>query len=242
MNSQRKLTEGLRAGDLSGLVLPLISVDEYESKINDDAVVFGFYVQDRDAAADLNRFIQKSPISIIDTDMSPAPDQHGYFLVFIEMLNNDRIAENLKVILDEIEPLVEIDEWQMRIRKTSDLIDFSEEELLKGIKRARRTDENITNFLFPSILETLQIKDDVLKIGRAGISLEFNILGFGDLNLLMVQNKLLESSIDLGISNFVRCKRIANMLGEGWIVSKLNNCFILEHEYSDEALLLEEKN
>ena len=97
-----KINEGMRAGDLADLVLPMISVDEYESKIDDSSIVIGFYIHDQDAASDLNRFLQKSPIQIIDTEISPAPDQHGYYIVFVELINDRRIAKNIADILAEV--------------------------------------------------------------------------------------------------------------------------------------------
>ena len=53
------LFEGLKEGDLAELVLPMISIDEFESKLDDDSIVVAFYVGDRDPSQDLNRFIQK---------------------------------------------------------------------------------------------------------------------------------------------------------------------------------------
>jgi len=67
------LREGLREGDLADLVLPMISVDEYESRIDkSQAIVIGFYVQDENAANDLNRFVQKSALPLLGTEVSRA--------------------------------------------------------------------------------------------------------------------------------------------------------------------------
>src|ERR1700733_10450117 len=94
-----ELLEGMREGDLADLVLPMISVDEYSSKIdNDQAIVVGFYVHEEMAARDLNRFLQKSAVPLLGTDVSPAPDSHGYFMVFCEMMDNDRLAQNVQAI------------------------------------------------------------------------------------------------------------------------------------------------
>lgn len=125
------LYEGMLGGDLEDLVLPMISVDEFVSKVGDDAIVFGFYVSDRDGAVDLNRFIQKSPLKILDTEISPAPDQRGFYVVFFEVLLNERLPEVIAELLKEIEPLVMIEKWKMQIRGQDDLIAFSEKALTK---------------------------------------------------------------------------------------------------------------
>ena len=69
------LVEGLKEGDLEELLIPMISIDEYESKLDDDSIVVAFYVRDRDPSYDLNRFIQKGASAILDTDVSP--DSYG---------------------------------------------------------------------------------------------------------------------------------------------------------------------
>ena len=79
MNSTPKLKEGMRENDLDDLVLPLITIDEYVSKIGDDkeVIVVGFFVEDEDPANDLSRFIDRSVTNILDTDVSPVPNEEG---------------------------------------------------------------------------------------------------------------------------------------------------------------------
>ena len=136
-----KLYEGMWSGDLADLVQPLVSIDEYASKIDPNAMAIGFYVQDKDAADDLNRFIQKSPVSIIDSDVSPAPDQRGFYIVFVEMSYNDRLVANISSLLDEISPLASVDEWQMKVRNIEGLVKFDNERLLHVLKANHLSDQ-----------------------------------------------------------------------------------------------------
>jgi 23S rRNA U2552 (ribose-2'-O)-methylase RlmE/FtsJ len=129
-----KLNEGMWSGDLADLVQPLVSIDEYSSKIDKEAIAIGFYVHDKDAADDLNRFIQKSPISILDSDVSPAPDQRGFYIVFVEFAFNDRVVSNISTLIDEVSPLVSVTEWQMKVRNVEGLIKFDSEKLNKVLK------------------------------------------------------------------------------------------------------------
>lgn len=140
MRRSSKLLEGMWAGDLADLVQPLVSIDEYASKLDASAIAIGFYVQDRDAADDLNRFIQKSPVTIIDADVSPAPDQRGYYLVFVELAFNERVVANIASLLEEISPLVAIEAWKMRVRNLDGLYDFDLERLATALKVNRVAD------------------------------------------------------------------------------------------------------
>lgn len=135
------INEGMLGGDLEDLVLPMLSVDEFASKLGDDAIVFGFYVSDREAAIDLNRFIQKSPLKIIDTEISPAPDQRGFYVVFFEVQLNDRLPEVVTDLLKEIEPLVVIEKWKMQIRGQENLITFSTKTLTKYAQIVKKQNE-----------------------------------------------------------------------------------------------------
>lgn len=136
-----KLYEGMWSGDLADLVQPLVSIDEYASKIDPSAIAIGFYVQDKDAADDLNRFIQKSPVSIIDSDVSPAPDQRGFYIVFVEIAFNDRLVANISSLLEEISPLASIDEWQMKVRNIEGLVKFDNERLGHVLKANHLSDQ-----------------------------------------------------------------------------------------------------
>lgn len=136
-----KLMEGMYAGDLTDLVQPLVSIDEYDSKIDENSLVIGFYINDIDGADDLNRFIQKSPVPLIDCEVSPAPDQRGYYMVFVEFHLNNRVVSNVSSLLDEVSPLAGIEKWQMSMRGMKKMVDFTEETMLKQIESNKIKDK-----------------------------------------------------------------------------------------------------
>jgi len=108
-----KLSEGLTRHALEHLVMPLVTIDEYESKIDDRRVIVtGFYVVDHDPAIDLSIFIEKSSIRPLDTDVSPAPTDDGYYLVFVEMTRNDEYPNRLVEMCKQVSNLTANKEWQ----------------------------------------------------------------------------------------------------------------------------------
>ena len=108
-----KINEGLQQHDLDFTIMPLVSIDEYESKIDDrKAIVIGFYVTENDPATDLAAFIEKGIIKVLDTDVSPAPTEDGHYLVFVELDRNDKFPENLLKIIEEISNVTNIEEWE----------------------------------------------------------------------------------------------------------------------------------
>ena len=69
----RHLHEGLQYRDLDGLMKPTVHVDEFSSKMGDDAdiIVLSFFVRDKAAAKDLVSWFEKGYDFVLDADRSP---------------------------------------------------------------------------------------------------------------------------------------------------------------------------
>lgn len=113
----KMLSEGLRRGDLRGLVKDLLSVDHFQSKVDDSAIVVAFYARNQEVAKDLNRFIQKGAYDLLDTEVSPAPNSDGDYLVFVELELNKKANEIIGQICQDVSELAEITKWIVDPRK-----------------------------------------------------------------------------------------------------------------------------
>lgn len=240
-----KLNEGLRPGDLEDLVLPMITVDEYESKIDDNAIVIGFYVHDKDAAEDLNRYVQKSPIQLLDTEVSPAPDQHGYYIVFVEIMNDQRIVDNIEAILEEISPLTSTEEWQMRVRGSDDTQSFSAKVLSRKFAKMRsdvdyseETENKVMEFFKASDLSNVIIENNHLKLVGHDSEYRAEIVDFGNGEKIVNIHNLSESAISLDMRNIAETLKLTRLLGDGWLSAHIGDHCILQRNGSDHALLL----
>lgn len=128
----KSLNEGLNRGELEHLVLPLISVDEYESKIDDRRIIVsGFYVKDQFPAEDLSSFVEKSSIRPLDTEVSPAPTDDGFYMVFVEMTRNDEFPKRLIDMAKQLENLTFIENWKFKPYGLSDdeFLELTEENI-----------------------------------------------------------------------------------------------------------------
>lgn len=237
----KPLQEGMREGDLTDLVLPLISCDEYCSVIDSsEAVVIGFYVHDEAAAKDLNRFLQKSAVPLLGTEVSPAPDQHGYFMVFVEMMDNERLADNVSDILHEMSTLVDIEEWQIRIRAIDGLLPFSIENLTAGLAEAKRATQktDVVEYLQHSTLHNAEFAGRLLILEAGGERYCFDFIDFNRISTLLHDYKLTQSGIKYDIRNVARSNKLTRMLGESWSASRLENYILLHTENDPRGLLL----
>jgi hypothetical protein len=103
------ITEGLRHGDLIGLVESHCTIDEYTSKMGDDndVIVLTFTVQDKAPATDLVDFIEKAYDFVLDADVSSGELEEGRRLVFVEIERSPRFVNQLLEMLLEMENLTE---------------------------------------------------------------------------------------------------------------------------------------
>lgn len=245
-----KLVEGLREGDLEDLVLPLLSIDEYESKIDDDAIVVGFFVQDRDPANDLNRFIQKSAVSLLDTDVSPAPNEDGYYVVFVELMRDHAFPRKVLDILATLSGLTGINNWQAKIHDEDGVFPVDEKTLtvkvrmdpvedeVEALEREREISESLNAFFRPSILDSMTYEQGTLTLERRGVSTTLTLVDFGDAATLRENNAVMSQPMKLDEAAQRNVRRLQSFLGSHWLVEHLDGYVVLSHDMADEVALL----
>ena len=123
----------LQPGDLNDLVLPLIDIDSYNSKIdNQRAIVVAFQVTDKDPAYDLMKFIEGSNLALLDTEVSTAPSPEGYYIVFVEIARNSQFIDILEELMEQIANICE-NNWQVKVYPQEKILDFDSPELAELI-------------------------------------------------------------------------------------------------------------
>ena len=123
-------------GDLKRLIHPELHIDEYKSKMGDDAdvCVVSFKVAGKEPSMDLVSFIEKGYDYVLDADVSSGEKEGGDYLVFVEL---DRTPELPKQIIEIMQDLMnlteqELDDWRVRYQKS--LIDYDlTEQSLAGV-------------------------------------------------------------------------------------------------------------
>jgi hypothetical protein len=127
------LTEGLEHGDLKRLVHDELHIDEFKSKLGDDAdvVVLSFKVAGRQPAEDLVAFIEKGYSWVIDADVSSGEMDNGDYIVFVELDRDSECSQHIFDLLDDIGNLTdqELSAWRVRYYKEHKETDLSLENL-----------------------------------------------------------------------------------------------------------------
>lgn len=131
----KQISEGVEYGELKSLIRPKLSVAEFEPKTGNesDVVVLGFYSKDEHPAKDLATFIERGITDILDTEVSPAADEDGFYMVFVEV-ENEKLMDKVMSLLDDVNRLVEIDEWTIKFFEGNE-ISVSSDNIKKWLKK-----------------------------------------------------------------------------------------------------------
>ena len=117
---QSRLLEGLQYKDLDGLMKPSIHVDEFSSKMGEDAdiIVLSFFVRDKTAAKDLMAWFEKGYDFVLDADISPGEIKPNRYLVYVEMRRRNSAPSQIQEMIDDLETLTEFsaNDWIMRYK------------------------------------------------------------------------------------------------------------------------------
>ncbi|SVA41641.1 uncharacterized protein METZ01_LOCUS94495 [marine metagenome] len=132
-----QIKEGVEYGDLETLVDSTVSVAEFKPKTGteEDVIVVGFYVKDEAPAMDLAKFIERGVTPILDTEVSPNPNDVGMYIVFVEVENEDLMKTTLNLIND-IRGLVKVKEWGIKFYKR-EAVNVKAEEIREWLRNHR---------------------------------------------------------------------------------------------------------
>lgn len=260
MEQHRPLAESLTRGDLEHMVLPTISIDEYASKIdNREAIVVGFYVFDRAPADDLCLFIEKTDVTTLDTEVSPAPDPDGYYVVFVEMNRNKDFPKNLMDLVKQVNNLTMISNWQFKpFGAHSKIHDLSMENLQshvicdpRRVPKLHKTTKHkhddstpqqllehtnsmvfLETFLQDAMTEYVAIEENQLVLRHPNSRVAYNIHG-------IYQEWPYDSSPQLQVNEQAQAqtKMLNDVLGPAYAVFVLENQLAIQHD--NEILILD---
>lgn len=145
------LVESLEYKDLEKMLKPEIHIDEFESKMGDNAdiIVISFFVRDKQAAKDLVGWMEKGYDFIVDADMSPGEIKPSRYLVYVEIRRRTSAPQYVKEMLMDLNTLTEFEpsDWTMVYEDRE--VPFSEEVFAEMIPlspaKYRKTHEGELN-------------------------------------------------------------------------------------------------
>ncbi len=245
MHHQPLNEESLLANDLVNLVNRVFEVDNYKSKMGDDAdvVVLSFTVESRDPAEDLVSFIEKGYTFVLDADMSPGELEDGKYRVFVELQRTSKVSEQITEMLYGLTKLTGIDDFKFRYHKSFDSLDANEDKLNEVIPRdplmyKNRMQEQELNsyeqFFNNSMLESVRMNGNIIEFKKIHAEpLKFKYITFGKTKQIL---ESIEDRIAISYNDMAEVMFLTKYIGN-YNITKLGNKFMLENK--DHAIILE---
>lgn len=221
---------------LEDVILPKITIDNFMPKSGQtsEIVVLAFYATDKQPAEDLNYFLQRSALDLIDVEVSPNPDEDGNFLVFVEIARDDSAVEVLSLLVKEIEHVTGSLEWMVKPYLAKKWYSFEDPSFLKYFSPSTKIHEDVSKFLSNASFSNIKIKDHTVIIEN---SLYAIISEFGTSDKVKCTKKLDESRINV-VDRPREVQALEGFLGDNYGVISVGNKVIV-YDKEDTVLVLE---
>ena len=118
--SSQALTEGVKAGDLENILVPMISLDEYVPKHNDDNIVLAFYIKNEPEAIDpLMMFCETLP-GVSHVDAGDADTMKRTSIIYCELKRDISTKDIMKRLIKDVLMIgnLDMDDVAVRIPNT----------------------------------------------------------------------------------------------------------------------------
>jgi hypothetical protein len=193
--------EGLKAGDLDGVVSKRFSVDQFKSKMGEDRniMVLAFTVDGMAPAKDLERFAETGYKEVLDADATPGTLEDGKHRVFIEFARTEKVDQHIRKFLDDLKNLTNIDIFEFTYHKNVTPFEASAKNLADILPRTAiaytqkingmKLEETQT-FFDKFQMMNCKLDNNIVEIKKRNAdTLKFELHAFGSTNLIMNEIK-----------------------------------------------------
>jgi hypothetical protein len=193
--------EGLKAGDLDGVVSKRFSVDQFKSKMGEDRniMVLAFTVDGMAPAKDLERFAESGFKEVLDADATPGTLEDGKHRVFIEFARVESVDQHIRKFLDDLKNLANIDIFEFTYHKNVTPFEASAKNLADMLPRTAiaytqkingmKLESTQTFFDKFQMLE-FKLDNNIIEITKRNAdTLRFELHAFGQTSMIMNEIK-----------------------------------------------------
>ncbi len=202
------VNEGLKAGDLEGVVSKRFSVDQFKSKMGDDRniMVLAFSVDGQAPAKDLERFAETGYKEVLDADATPGSMEDGKHRVFIEFARVESVDQHITKFLDDLKKLTNIETFEFTYHKRTVPFEASAKNLADVLPRTPIAYTEKVNSLrlgevqdFFDKFQMLEVKLDnnIITCKKQNAeALKFELHAYGNTNMIMKEIKSFKIDTD----------------------------------------------
>lgn len=195
------LNEGLKAGDLEGVVSKRFSVDQYKSKMGDDRniMVLAFVVDSLAPAKDLERFAETGYKEVLDADATPGTMADGKHRVFIEFARQEGVDKHVHKFLEDLKKLTNIETFEFTYHKRTVPFEASAKNLadvlpLTPIAYTQKINSlklgEVKDFFDKFNMMEFKLDNNIIEVTKQGADkLKFQLHAFGETKMVMNETK-----------------------------------------------------
>lgn len=230
-----QFNEGLKAGDLEGLVHKRFSVDQFKSKMGEDKniCVLAFVCDSAAGAKDLERFAEKGYKKVLDADATPGTMEDGKYRVFIEFPREEKLDQTLGEFLDDLKKLTNIKTFEFTYHKRTvpfeasranlgDVIPLTPEAYLNKINSLKLGE--IHSFFDKFQLLEFKLDKNIISVKKRGNNeeLRFELHSYGDSDQVLKETRAFKIDSD----SMAECLHLTKYFGPYNITKTNENRFV----------------
>ena len=186
------VNEGLKAGDLDGVVHKRFSVDQFKSKMGEDRniMVLAFSVDGQAPAKDLERFAETGFKEVLDADATPGSMEDGKHRVFVEFARVEQVDQHIRKFLDDLKKLTNVETFEFTYHKDKIPFEASPKNLADILPRTpeaytQKTQQmklgEIKDFFDKFQMMEFKLDNNIVTIKKQEAdSLKFELYAFGN--------------------------------------------------------------
>jgi len=191
------VNEGLKAGDLEGIVSKRFSVDQFKSKMGEDRniMVLAFSVDSHAAAKDFEKFAETGYKEVLDADATPGTLEDGKHRVFVEFARVESVDQHVRRFLDDLSKLTNIETFEFTYHKRTVPFEASPKNLADILPRTPEAYNQkinqlklgeIKDFFDKFQMMEFKLDNNVVSIKKQNADkLKFELHAFGETKMVM---------------------------------------------------------
>ena len=228
------VNEGLKAGDLDGVVSKRFSVDQFKSKMGEDRniMVLAFTVDGMSPAKDLERFAETGYKEVLDADATPGTLEDGKHRVFVEFARVETVDQHIRKFLDDLKKLTNVETFEFTYHKRTVPFEASAKNLADVLPRTPEAYAQKINTLKLGEMQTFfdkfqmmefKLDNNIVTIKKQKAdTLKFELHAFGTTNMIMNEVK----AFKLDESAMSECLYLTKYFGPYQITKTTEDRFI----------------
>ena len=232
------VNEGLKAGDLEGIIGKRFSVDQFKSKMGDDRniMVLAFTADSQAAAKDLERFAETGYKEVLDADATPGTMEDGKYRVFIEFARVEQVDQHVRKFLDDLSKLTNIETFEFTYHKRTVPFEASGKNLADVLPRTpiaytQKVQQlrlgEVKDFFDKFNMMEFKLDNNVISIKKQNAdTLKYELHAYGETNMIMNEVK----AFRLDESAMAECMWLTKYFGPYQITKTTEDRFIFSKD------------